>query len=173
MANLIVNRLTNANIYLEGVSLLGRGEEIDLPQPKAVMVEHKGLGMFGKPEFPAGIDKLETRVKWASFYPEVLPSIFNPRQSISVMVRGDLETWNSAGLNSELPVVAFMTVLFKDAPTFKFKKQENVDFESTGAVYYYKLTVAGVDQVEIDVLANIYNVMGEDILAAYRLNIGA
>jgi hypothetical protein len=45
MPNLAVNRITNANVYLDGVGLLGRAEEIEVAKPKHKMVDHKGLGM--------------------------------------------------------------------------------------------------------------------------------
>ena len=79
MALINISRVTNANIYVDGSSLLGRAEEVELAWPKAKMVDHKGLGMFGTAEFPAGIDKLESKVKWSSIYGEVLStfSIFS------------------------------------------------------------------------------------------------
>ena len=51
MANLSVNRITNANVYIDGIGLLGRAEEIEVAKPKHKMVEHKGLGMAGSAEF--------------------------------------------------------------------------------------------------------------------------
>jgi hypothetical protein len=39
-----VNKLTNANIYIDGNSLLGKASEIDLPKITAKMAEHKALG---------------------------------------------------------------------------------------------------------------------------------
>ena len=47
MPNLSVNRITNANVYLDGIGLLGRAEEIEVAKPKHKMVDHKGLGMAG------------------------------------------------------------------------------------------------------------------------------
>ena len=75
MALINVSRITNANIYMDGASLLGRAEEVELAFPKAKMVDHKGLGMFGTGEFPAGIDKLEAKLKWISVYEEVMANM--------------------------------------------------------------------------------------------------
>jgi len=46
-----VNRITNANIYMDGIGLLGRAEEIQVAQPHHRMVDHKALGMAGTAEF--------------------------------------------------------------------------------------------------------------------------
>jgi P2 family phage contractile tail tube protein len=59
MAKIEINRITNANIYLDGANLLGRAEEVKLPDVSMTMQEHKALGMVGKVELPAGFDKLE------------------------------------------------------------------------------------------------------------------
>ena len=45
MSKISINRLTNANVYLDGGSMLGRAEEVSLPVLKAKMAEHKALGM--------------------------------------------------------------------------------------------------------------------------------
>ena len=57
-----VNRMTNANIYVNGANLLGMAEEVIVPRPKAKMVDHKGLGMVGVGEFPSGLDKIEATI---------------------------------------------------------------------------------------------------------------
>jgi hypothetical protein len=61
-----VNRITNANICMDGAGLLGRAEEIQIAQPHHRMVDHKALGMAGTAEFWAGVEKLEAKIKWAS-----------------------------------------------------------------------------------------------------------
>ena len=82
MPNLSVNRITNANVYLDGIGLLGRAEEIEVAKPKHKMVDHKGLGMAGSAEFWAGVDKLEAKIKWASIYPEAETALNSPRLTI-------------------------------------------------------------------------------------------
>ena len=51
MSKIKINKLTNANVYMNGVNLLGRAEEVQLPQIKHKMAEHKALGMVGSAEF--------------------------------------------------------------------------------------------------------------------------
>lgn len=68
MSKIEINKLTNANIYMNGTNLLGRAEEVQLPQIKHKMAEHKALGMVGSAEFFAGIDKLECKINpWGSY----------------------------------------------------------------------------------------------------------
>ena len=167
-----VNRITNANIYMDGTGLLGRAEEIEVAQPRHRMVDHKALGMAGTAEFWAGVDKLEAKIKWASLYSEALSAAASPFTSHSFQVRGSLEQYTSQGRSAELPVIYLMTAVFKDAGGFKFRQHENVDSVSTLAVYHSELYVAGSQIHLYDVLANIYVVNGIDQLAVFRANLG-
>lgn len=172
MAKIQVNRLTNANIYLDGANLLGRAEEVKLPEVTAKMAEHKGLGLVGMAEFPSGIDKLEATIKWASLYPEVMRKAGNPFRAVQLQVRASLDEYASQGRIGETPVICHLTGTFKKFPMGSFKQHENAEYETTLSITYVKLIV-GVDEIlELDVLANIYKVGGEDILATYRRNIG-
>ena len=60
MSKIEINKLTNANVYLNGTNLLGRAEEVELPQIKHKMAEHKALGMIGSAEFFSGM------IKWSA-----------------------------------------------------------------------------------------------------------
>lgn len=172
MADLInVSRITNCNIYMDGISLLGRAEEVELAFPKAKMTDHKGLGMFGTAEFPAGIEKLEAKIKWISVYEQVMQgiSIF---QSHQFQVRASKEMYTSQGRIAEVPFVGLMTAQFKDGGPLNFKQHEQVDFPMVLVVYHCEYSIAGTQFLLYDVMSNIYRVNGVDQLAQFRANIG-
>jgi len=173
MSKIMINRLTNANIYMDGNNLLGRAEEIQLPQIKHKMADHKALGMVGSAEFFAGIDKLECKIKWNALYPEVLKKAANPFKAVQVQARASLETYNSMGKLAEVPAIAYLSGTFKEFPLGNLKPGDNAEYETTMSVNYAKLIVGGEEIFEIDVLENIYKVEGVDILETYRANIGA
>jgi P2 family phage contractile tail tube protein len=168
-----INRLTNANVYVDGKSFLGKAEEISLPDIKHIMTEHKALGMIAKMEFFSGIDKLEAKIKWNSFYPDALKKMANPTRALQIQVRGSLEEYTSQGRTAETPVVIFITGLPKNFPMGVFKQHDNVESESQLTITYCRMEINREPIAEIDTLANIYKVDGEDIFATYRQNIGA
>lgn len=172
MSKIKINRLTNANIYMDGNNLLGRAEEIQLPQIKHKMADHKALGMVGSAEFFAGIDKLECKIKWNSLYTEVIKKAANPFTAVQIQARASLETYNNMGKLSEVPAIAYISGTFKEFPLGNLKPQENAEYETTISVNYAKLIVDGEEIFEIDVLENIYKVDGIDILMVYRNNTG-
>ena len=170
--NIQINSLTNANVYIDGVGLLGRAEEIDVPQPSHQMIDYKGLGMAGTAELWAGVQKLEARIRWLSFDADVLGFAASPFKSHSFQVRGSLEQYTSQGRSAELPVVYLMTGVFKDAGMSSFKQQAMVETQSTVAVYHCELYVAGTQIYLYDVFANVYVVGGVDQLSQFRVNLG-
>lgn len=168
-----VNRITNANVYLNGVSLLGRVEEIKLPDIVSKMMEHKALGMVGTIELPSGIEKLEGEVKFSSFYRDVMIAVGNPFEFAQLQVRSNVETYSAQGRTTQAPLVTFLTVSFKKNPCGAFKQHDNAEFASGYACNYIKQVMDGADVLEIDVLSNIYKIDGVDILSLYRTNLGA
>ena len=168
-----INKLTNCNVYMNGNNLLGRAEEVQLPQIKHKMAEHKALGMVGSAEFFAGIDKLECKIKWNALYPDVLRTCANPFTAAMLQVRANLETYNGLGKIKEVPATAFLIGTFKEFPLGTIKPQDNAEYETTMAVTYAKLVVDSEEVFEIDVLQNIYKVGLLDILTVFKKNIGA
>lgn len=173
MGQINLNRVTNANVYINGNSMLGKAEEIDMPRLVARMVEHKALGMQGLVELPAGFDKMEARIKWNAFYADTMTLMADPYEVVNLQCRASVENYNSTGRSTQTPLVIFMRGQFKNVPTGNFKQHDNVEFESNLAVTYVKVEHNGVALLEFDALANIFKVNGVDKLAQYRANIGA
>lgn len=173
MASITVNRMTNANVYVDGQSQLGKVEEINLPDITFMMSEHKALGMIGKFELFSGVDKMELTLKWNAFYRDVLAKFADPRKALKLQVRSSLETYNSEGLQVEVPCVAYLTGYPKNFPAGNFKQHDNVESSSKMTLTAYKLEINGQAVFEFDAMSNTYSVNGEDIFQNYRSNIGA
>lgn len=167
-----VNKITNANIYMDGNELVARAESVELPKMKWKQVDHKGLGMFAMTEFPAGLEKMTAKIKWNSFYQEVLEKNGNPFQSVQLQVRSSLETYDTTGRSAQVPVVCFLTVRYQDIDLGNFQQHENVDSETNLTVTAVKLLVNGANILEADAMANIYKVNGVDLLSTWRKNLG-
>lgn len=172
MGTISVNRLTNANVYVDGTSHLGKVEEINLPEITFMLSEHKALGMIGKFELFSGVDKMEATLKWNAFYADVLKKFSDPRKALQIQVRSSLETYNSQGLLQEQPCVAYLTGQPKNFPAGNFKQHDNVEASSKLTITAYKLEIGGRPVIEFDALSNIFMVDGVDMFANYTRNIG-
>ena len=178
MAEIELNKLTNANVYISGnnfatKSFLGKAEEFGLPMLKYIFADHKGLGLAGIMElWTGGIDKMDGKVKWGSWYKDAFDRCSNPGKPAKIMVRGALMTHDSTGLKSTVPYVCYVTAAFKDVPMGNFKHNDNAEFEQNYNAYYIKLEVDGVEKLQVDVAANILKINGVDLLADFKLAIG-
>lgn len=167
-----INKVTNANVYLDGTSFMGRAEEITLPDVSPKMVDHKGLGMVGELELPGGLMKMSAKIKWNAIYSDVMKKTHNVYKSIRVMVRANVETFEGGDRTAQAPFVCYMTMISKKAGGLGFKAQDNVEREDEFNVTAYKVEIDGVEIIDIDIMANIWRVDGVDQLATYRENIG-
>jgi P2 family phage contractile tail tube protein len=168
-----INRVTNGNLYIDGANFLGTVMEMNLPAITQKTAEHNALGMIGTVETFAGFEKMESTIKWTAVYAKVLSLISDPFKSHSLQLRGNIDKFDSGGLNAQESYVVYLTAAFKKVPTGDFKQHENVELETELAVTAIKVEIAGAEILEFDALANIYKVDGVDKLATYRANIGA
>ncbi len=168
-----VNKVFNANVYLDGdKSLVGRASEVSLPDLEMSVNEHTGLGMVGSLEVPQGLNALTMSVKWNGFYAEHLRAGANPFRSRSLQIRASVETYGPGGRVEEKPVVWLVTASWKKAGLGTPTPKEALELEDELTCSYVKVTHDGTDVMEIDVLQNIWNVGGEDVLQAWRQNLG-
>lgn len=167
-----IHQIVNANTYMDGNSLLGKAKEFKLSDIEFEFIEHKGLGLHGTVELPAGLNAMEGEVIWDSFYPEVRAKAYNPYKNVQLMTRSNLQVFDSRGLAAEEPLVTIMNVAFNKTTGGSLKNKEATEHSDTFKIYSIKQTLAGKEVLFVDVLANIYRVNGQDVLQKYRTNIG-
>lgn len=168
MAGKEVNRMTNANVYIDGDNYVGKAEEVTCATIKYLFAEHKSLGMHGKFELPSGIDKMEAKIKWNAPYKIVMEKMADPFTPVSMQVRGMLESYSGNARTSTTAYVVHMRGTPKEMPGGVFKQNDNVEMESNFNVTYIKIVMDGVDIVEYDSIENIFKVKGVDKLADFR-----
>ncbi len=167
-----IGRLTNANVYVDGGSMLGRVQEFQCPTVTFKQAEHQALGLNGTIEYYAGIDKMEGSMKWTSYYPEYLKKMANPFQAVRMQVRGNLEEYQGGSRVGQTPVVVFLTIQPKNFPLGNFVQHDNVELETSYGCTYVRMEIDGEVITEVDVEANIFKVDGEDLLKEFRQNLG-
>lgn len=167
-----INKITNANVYVNGTSLLGKAEEVEMPMLKGIMAEHNALGLLGKLEFFSGFEKMTGKIKWNSFYADTLKTVGDLTKTLQLQVRSSLESFDSTGRTTQKPVVVYITCAPSDFGFGNFKQHDNVEQETNLSVYSVKMEIDGAPIVEFDALANIYKVNGVDVAATYKINLG-
>jgi P2 family phage contractile tail tube protein len=172
MSSLVISTLWSCNVYLNGMNLLGRAAEIEIPHPKRIMKEYKGLGMAMMLKIPTGWQNLEAQQKWQSFDEQTITALCNSETMTTLSALGDLQVLSSAGEVAELPVIYNITGIISDAGKVSFKAQDNVEYQSTMEVWHSELYIGGNQIFFIDAASNQFMVGGVDQLAAFRANQG-
>lgn len=167
-----LNQITNANVYMNGGNLLGTCEEFDLPDLKAKMSEHKAVGMIAPIDLPSGMEKIEARFKWSSYFSDIMATVHNPTAKTRLTVRGSLETYEGPERVAETPVKIFLEGNWKSAGGSKFKQNEKVEVESTFNATAYKMEIGDQVIVDYDSIAQKLVVDGQDLMANFRANLG-
>jgi P2 family phage contractile tail tube protein len=166
----MINRITNANAYLNGETLIGRLEEIELPSIKFATEDVKALGLFAAIEMPTGLEKMEAKLKWNAVYGDNFKAE-SPLKSVSITVKSNMKSQGAAGSLKDIPVSVTISGVFKETPLGTLKGQEKIDgLQHVMSVYYVKLEEDGKLIYEVDVFNNIIKFGSTDILNEFRLN---
>ena len=166
----MINRITNANAYLNGATLIGRLEEIEMPNIKLTTEDIKALGLFATIEMPTGLDKMEAKLKWNAIYQDNFKAQ-SPIKSCSLTIKSNMKSQGSGGVLKDIAVTVTISGVFKEIPLGTIKGQEKMDgLTHVMTVYYVKLEVDGAQVYEIDVFNNIAKFGDVDILENFRLN---
>lgn len=169
--SVVINQVTNANVYINGNSFLGRAKSVKTPEFDVEFIEHDNLGLVGKIKLPNKVNTLEGEIVWDGFYPDVAALAYNPFKAKQLMVRADVQVFNAMGMAAEVPLVLTMTVNFSKTPLGEYKK-EVTEYTMTYQVNSIKQVIDGKEVLFYDAFSNQYRVAGEDILSKYRANIG-
>ncbi|GFM85413.1 phage major tail tube protein [Pseudomonas cichorii] len=169
---LSAHRVSNATIYLDGNSFLGKAEEIDLGSVKAVTSDFLGLGLIGLIELPDGFDKIEGKINWNSMYADAARKLASPFKAVQLQCRSNVQVFDGTGLVKEIPLVTMMTITFKEYKLGSHKPRDPAKYESPFSATYVRQVLDGEEVLLLDYMANIFKVNGEDQLVNYRKNTG-
>lgn len=170
--SVVINQVSNANVYINGNNFVGRAKSVKTPEFDVEFVEHDNLGLIGKLKLPTKVNALEGEIVWDGFYPDVAALAYNPFKTAQLMVRADVQVFNSLGMATEVPLVMTMTVAFNKTPVGEYKKEVS-EYTMTYQVNNIKQVIDGKEVLFYDAYSNKYRVAGQDILQKFRANIGA
>lgn len=166
----MINKIVNGNAYLDGNKLAGKLNELELPSIKFKMEDITALGLFSEIELPAGLEKMEAKLKWNAIYGDNF-KLESAVKSVSLTVKSNMVQHGAGGVLKEIPVTVTISGAFKEIPLGTLKGTEKIDgLEHVMTVYYLKLEEDGKAIYEVDVFNNILKIGSEDILEQFRSN---
>lgn len=161
-----VEKIFNANIYINDGNFIGRAEEIDVVKVENRVTEHETLGMVGPLELFEGVEKLEARILWKSFNLEVL-QLANPIKGVKLLARAAQQVYEDSSVTTTQGVRMEMQGRFKTDSPQTLKRGEG-STETMFSIDRFVKIVNGVRTVEIDIPNYIYRQNGVDIYQDIR-----
>lgn len=173
MASIIINKIVEANVYLNGNNQAGKATEVKFPSLQMDMQETDALGMAMTISLPGKLKELEGEITWNSVYPEVEELLLNPFNGVPLMLRSNLRRYASAGLVEEVPMATFITIMPHENELGELNMKDAQKRPVKYKVLSLRQVVDGVEILHLDPWNNIYRVKGNDIFEKMRRNIGA
>lgn len=161
--------LRNFNLFVNGIGYAGRVTEAELPELAFKTEEHRGGGMDGVAEIDMGQEAMEAKLTFAEYIPEILKSVGRLNGvATRIQLRGALQR------DGETAVACVVELHggFKTSTMGTWKAGDLATHEVSMACRYYRLTIGGELQHEIDVDNMIRNIGGVDELESIRNAIG-
>jgi len=159
------------NVFGDGISWLGQCIELKLPVLSRKMEEYRAGGMNGPIDLDFGMEKLELEAKYGGLMRDILRT-FGVTTHNGVMLRfaGSYQQEDTGAVDAVELVVRGR---HKEIDMGTAKAGDDTEFGVKSSLSYYKLTVNGVVEIEIDLVGMKEIVNGVDRLAAHRIAIGA
>ena len=155
--------LKNFNVYVDGRGYAGRVDEITLPKLTVKTEEYQGAGMCAPVEIDMGLEKLEMDLTFSEYDQELFKLFgLTNGSEFGLTIRGALQGSGTS------PVIINVRGYFKEMDFDSWKPAEKATLKCSVACNYYKLTIDGVELIEIDLINMIRNVNGVDQLSEVR-----
>jgi uncharacterized protein len=162
-------RLTNFAVFADGKGYVGVAPELNLPKVTSKTEEYRAGGMDTPVEVITGTEKLEASFTLAEYNADVMALWgLTTNAETQFVFRGSLQRQGE----DAVAIVAILGGRIKELDPGTWKAGEQATLKASLAISYYRLTVDGVDVIEIDALNMKRIVHGVDQLASVRTALG-
>ncbi len=165
-------KLKHQNLFNDGESFVGQCGTVTLPKLARKMEAWRGAGMDGPVKVDMGHSDDGLQIEWTigGWGLSVLRQ-FGAVKADGVMLRwaGSIQRDDTAEVSAVEVVVRgrHEEIDFGDS-----EAGEDTEHSITTTCTYYKLTIDGNEEIEIDLLNFVFKVNGKDMLAEHRKAIG-
>lgn len=173
MASIVVNKIIEANAYIDGNTHAGKIAEVKFPTLEFDAQELDALGMAMTVSLPGKLKEMDGEVTWNSVYPEAEARVLNPFNGIPLQLRSNVRRYGSNGLIEEVPMVSFLNIMTYSNDLGELNMKDAQKRPVKYKVLSLRQVVAGRETLHVDPWSNTYRVNGVDIFAKMKENIGA
>lgn len=163
-------KLKQMMLFNDGTAYVGEVTSVTLPKLTRKLEEYRGAGMDTPLKVDMGGEPLELEFSCGGFMADVVRQ-FGITEAGGVLLRfaGAYQREDNGDTNSIDVVVRGR---HEEIDMGEAKLGEDTEFKVKSALTYYKLSVNGFAQVEIDTIGMVFRVGGSDRLSSLRDAIG-
>jgi P2 family phage contractile tail tube protein len=163
-------KLKNFAIFLDGTNYMGEMPEVTLPTLTRKMEEYRAGGMNGPIDLDMGQEKMEAELKGAGWIKGLMAK-WGAGAHDAVMIRfaGAIQSDDSEAVQA---VEVIMRGRLTEVDPGSAKAGDMTERTYKYALSYYKATVDGEVELEIDLVNLVEVVHGEDRMSATRAAMG-
>ncbi len=165
------HKLKNMNLFIDGVTHIGRVVEVTLPKLALKTDEYRGGGMLAPVLIDMGLEKLELDFTGGGMLTTPLGQ-FGAAVHDAAQLRF-AGAYQSDDTGQVRAVEVAVRGRYTEIDNGNQKPGDGADHKYKVAVSYYRYSIDGLPRVEIDVIAGIFIVDGIDRYAEIRAAIGA
>ena len=159
-------KLKNLNLFGDGESFLGQVNEVTLPTLTRKMEAYRGGGMSGEIDIDLGQEKIELEHKYGGLMRSILRQYgVTGHAGVQLRFAGAYQRDDTGGVDAVEVVVRGR---HSEISPGTAKAGDDTEFTVKTTCSYYKLTINGVVEIEIDLVNMIEIVGGVDRLAEQR-----
>lgn len=159
--------INNFNIYNEGEKIIGKGEEMKLPDIEAVMATIQAN--LGEVEIPlvGKVQKMEQEISFQTLSKEVF-DVYGVGKNVNLTIRASQQSRNSDGKIAFQGTKVVMKGPCKKFEPGKIKIGDGMETKMTFAVDYLMIEIENQTMMEVDVYNGVLIVNGKDVLEEVR-----
>jgi len=165
---MLPKKLKNFTAFVDGRGYMGRVTEVEPPKLALKMEEYRAGGMDTSVELDMGMEKLEASLTFGE-YDEEIYKMFGliDGNAVALTLRGTRQ--NDKGTDE---IIINLRGGYKELDGGSWKAGDDSTLKASVACRYYKLTIGGVELIEIDVENMVRKINGVDQLAEQRKALG-
>ena len=172
MPNIIPEKMSKFQVYSDNGVLLGIADG-NFPSLEFQTTEISGAGIAGTLDSPGGgmFGSLTVTLNWRTTSRDFI-RLGTPDAHTLDMYAEQLSYDAGKGTYKKQRFHVYMKALTKKLDMGKLASMESQEASTEHEVYYMKVDIDGIEQLEIDKFNYVYKVLGRDYMAETRRNLG-
>lgn len=168
-----IRKFRQAAVWLDGISLVGYVNQVELPTIEWGQTDHEAIGFFGVEQYPQRIEAMEATFTWMSYTTELAVAAADAFRGTRLQIIGSYGAYDSNGLIADDTLTIDIAGRWKSNPLGSLEQGIH-ERETMMSVNYVKETYNGQLILEVGINPPIYRVGAnrEDLLEVVRSSLG-